>query len=130
MLSGYQRVVKGHYRASAESSSGRVSTTTTTTSVSSSSSSSGGQTLQSEYVVIFLAVFRIASKATDVVVSINIPVRDPAAVDGIHNPDTDAVLAWMENALGFSDGILAMKDIIKSIEILDWDLFDEEEDEE
>lgn len=112
-LAGYQRVIKGHYRSSTRGNS-----------VSTSSQR------QSEYVVLFLAVFRLQEKNTDLVISMNYPVKKEEEIEGIHNPDTNALLNWIDNDPGLSDAERTLKDIIANLEILDWSLFDEEQDEE
>jgi hypothetical protein len=110
-LAGYQRVVKGHYRA-ATGGSGQ--------------GGSGG-----EYVVIFLVVFRLEGKGTDVVVSMNYPVRSAEEVRRIHEGDTGRVLAWIDEAPGLGDVEGVLREIVKNFEIVDWSLFDgEDEDEE
>jgi hypothetical protein len=107
---GYQRIVKGHYQNSTTGSS-RAS-------------------LQSEYVVIFLAVFRLENKLTDIVVSVNYPVNQRDQIEGIHIPNTEALLSWIGTAPGLSDAERTLKDIVANFEIIDWSLFDEEEEEE
>jgi hypothetical protein len=62
----------------------------------------------------------------------NYPVKSPEEVEAIHNPDTSAVLSWIDNAPGLSDAEKVLKEIIANLEIVDWDLFDgdDEEDDE
>jgi hypothetical protein len=74
-------------------------------------------------------VFRLADKDTDIVVSINYPVREPEEVEAIHNPDTAAVLSWIDTAPRISDVENVLKEIIASFQIVDWSLFDEDEEE-
>lgn len=107
-LAGYQRVVKGHYRSSAVGNS----------------TVSG----ESQYVVLFLVVFRLENKNTDLVVSMNYPVQEQAEVEAIHNPDTNALLTWIETAPGLRDAEKTLKEIIANLEIVDWSLFDEDEE--
>jgi Ran-interacting Mog1 protein len=107
-LVGYQRVVKGHYRAGL----------------------GGSGDVPGEYVVIFLVVFRLAGKGTDVVVSMNYPVRNEEEVRGIHEDDTGKVLAWIDGAPGLKDAEGVLKEIVRNFEIVDWSLFDEDEEEE
>jgi hypothetical protein len=97
---GYQRVVKGHY-----GSVGRTA----------------------EFVVIYLVVFRLVEKGADVVVSLNFPVRD-ARVEDLRGEDGAAVMTWMESVEGLKDVEGVLRDIISSFEILDWSLFDEDEE--
>ena len=112
-LAGYQRIVKGHYRSAA-------------------AGNSVSALHQSEYVVLFLAVFRLQEKNTDVVISMNYPVKSREEVEAIHNPDTSAVLSWIANTPGLSDAEKVLKEIIANLEIVDWNLFDgdDEEDDE
>jgi hypothetical protein len=107
-LAGYQRVVKGHYRSSAAANS----------AVSN----------ESQYVVLFLVVFRLENKNTDLVVTINYPVKEQTEVEAIHNPDTNALLAWIDVAPGLSDAEKTLREIIANLEIVDWSLFDEDEE--
>ena len=107
-LAGYQRIVKGHYRSSAVGNS----------------TVSG----QSQYVVLFLVVFRLEDKNTDLVVSMNYPVKEQAEVEAIHNPDTNALLSWIDAAPGLKDAEKVLKEIIANLEIVDWSLFDEDEE--
>jgi hypothetical protein len=69
----------------------------------------------------------LEDRSTDIVVSLNYPVRQPAEVEAIHNPDTNALLAWINTAPGLSDAEKTLKNIIANFEIVDWSLFDEEE---
>lgn len=108
-LAGYQRVVKGHYRGSAGGSSGGV---------------------ESQYVVIFLALFRLEDQKTDIVVSLNYPVRQPAEVEAILNPDTNVLLRWLDMAPGLCDAQNTLREIIANFEIIDWSLFDDDGEEE
>jgi len=111
-LAGYQRVVKGHYR---NAPGGRSSSTQ----------------IPSQYVVIFLVVFRLADKDTDIVVSLNYPVRKREDIEAIHEPDTGKLLRWIDEAAGVSEAEGVLREIIRNFEIVDWSLFDgEEEDEE
>jgi len=107
-LAGYQRVVKGHYRGSAGGSEGGLA----------------------QYVIIFLAVFRLKEKETDLVISINYPVKKQEEVDAIHKEDVKDILAWIDGAPGVSEAENTLKHIIANFEIVDWSLFDEEEEEE
>lgn len=79
--------------------------------------------------VIFLAVFRLAGKGTDFVVSLNFPVYEAAGVEVFQGGDKEAVRRWIETQVGLKDCEGILKDIISSVEILDWDLFDEEDEE-
>jgi hypothetical protein len=83
-----------------------------------------------EYVVIFLVVFRLAGKGTDVAVSMNYPVRSAEEVRGIHDGDTGKVLAWIDSAPGLGEVEGVLREIVKNFEIVDWSLFDGEEEEE
>jgi hypothetical protein len=71
----------------------------------------------------------LADKDTDVVVSINYPVRQVEDVEAIHNPDTAALLAWIDTTPRVSEVERTLKEIIASFEIVDWSLFDGEEEE-
>jgi len=106
-LAGYQRIVKGHYRGSVGGSQGGLA----------------------EYIIIFLVVFRLTEKETDVVVSLNYPVRTEEEVAAIHGEDVKDVLAWIDGAPGVSDAENVLKDIIANFEIVDWSLFDEDDEE-
>ena len=108
-LAGYQKVVKGHYRAGQSASS---------------------RDLEGQYVVIFLVVFRLAQKGTDIVVTLNYPLDESENIEMIHNPDTRAILNWIDTAPGVRDAEKVFKEIIGSFEILDWGLFDQDEDDE
>jgi hypothetical protein len=110
-LAGYQRIVKGHYRGSAVGNA------------------VGSSHLQSQYVVIFLVVFRLGNKSTDIVVSLNYPLKEESEIEAIHNPDTAALLAWIDTAPGLSDAEQTLKDIIAHFEIVDWGLFDGDDEE-
>ena len=111
MLVGYQRVVKGHYRGSQVSNS------------------IPGDTAQSNYVIIFVVVFRLEHKDTDIVISLNYPLTEEDDIVEIHNPDTDALLAWMEREPGLNYTKEVLREIIANFEILDWNLFDEDDEE-
>ena len=107
-LAGYQRIVKGHYRGSVGGSQGGLA----------------------QYVIIFLVVFRLEEKETDVVISLNYPVRKEEEVEAIHKDDVRDVLTWIDNAPGVSDAENTLKDIIANFEIVDWSLFDGDDEEE
>ena len=104
--------MKGHYRSSA------------------AGANLSGSLNQSQYVVLFLVVFRLENKNTDLVISMNYPVQNQEEIEAIHNPDTHALLAWIDNAPGLKDAEETLKEIIANLEILDWSLFDEDDDEE
>ena len=101
--------MKGHYRSAAGGSEKRH--------------------IQSEYVVIFLVVFRLLEKSTDIVISLNYPVREPAEIEAIHDADTSALLSWIDRHPGLGEAEATLKDIIENFEILDWSLFDEDDEE-
>jgi hypothetical protein len=103
---GYQRIVKGHYRSSSSADAG-----------------------QGQFVVIFLAVFRLEGKGTDFVVSLNFPVYEAAGVEVFQSGNKEGVRRWIERQEGLKDCEEILSDIISSVEILDWDLFDEEDEE-
>ena len=107
-LAGYQRVVKGYYRGSVGRAPAGLA----------------------QYVIIFLVVFRFAEKETDVVISLNYPVGTEEEVAAIHGEDVKDVLAWIDEAPGVSDAENVLKDIVANLEILDWSLFDEGDEEE
>jgi hypothetical protein len=111
ILSGYQRVVKGHYRGS-----------------STSHRSSGGG--QSEYVIIFLVVIRLQDKNTDVVVSVNYPVRDAEGVEAIHDTDLGTVERWIQRDGGVKEAETVLRDVVNSFEVVDWSLFDEDDEDD
>lgn len=79
--------------------------------------------------IIFLAVFRLKENETDVVVSINYTVKSEEEVDAIHKEDVKDILAWIDRAPGVSDAENTLKDIIANFEIVDWSLFDGDEEE-
>jgi hypothetical protein len=81
-----------------------------------------------EVVVIWLVVFRLATKGTDVVVSLNFPVREGEGIEILRGGDTGAVMRWMESVEGLREVEGVLRDIISSFEILDWSLFDEDEE--
>ena len=64
------------------------------------------------------------------VISTNYPVKSPEEIEAIHNPDTNTVLSWIDNAPGLSDAEKVLRDIIANLEIVDWSLFDEGEDDD
>ena len=105
-------MVKGHYRSSPAVGN-----------------STAGHN-QSQYVVLFLVVFRLENKNADLVISLNYPVRQQEEIEAIHNPDTQALLSWIDNAPGLKDAEKTLKEIIANLEIVDWSLFDEDDDEE
>ena len=107
-LAGYQRIVKGHYR------SGGARELASTAA-------------ESQYVVIFLVVFRLEGKRTDIVISLNVPLNQAADIEAIHNPDINAVLNWIDTAPGLSEAGRALKEIVANFEIIDWSLFDANE---
>lgn len=115
MLSGYQRVLKGHYRSAASTSS-----TATNPRV---------RGTQSEYVILFLMVLRLQDQNTDVVISVNYPVRDHEGVDAIH-ADLESVQQWIQGNKEVTDAERVLKGVIESFEVVDWSLFDEDEDDE
>jgi len=111
-LAGYQRIVKGHYR-------------------NAPGGGSSSTHVPSQYVVIFLVVFRLADKDTDMVVSLNYPLRKREDIEAIHEPDTRKLLRWIDEAAGVSEAEGVLREIIRNFEIVDWSLFDgEEEDQE
>jgi hypothetical protein len=75
-------------------------------------------------------VFRLAEKETDVVIILNCPVGAEEDVAAIHGEDVKDALAWIDEAPGVSDAENVLKDIIANFEILDWSLFDEDDEEE
>jgi Ran-interacting Mog1 protein len=107
-LLGYQRIVKGHYRSSV---------------------AAGGSTSvqQSDHVLLFLVVFRLQEKNTDVVVSINYPLHMREDLEVIHTQDNEAVVRWTASAERVGRVEQLFRDIIASFEIVKWDLFDETE---
>jgi hypothetical protein len=50
-------------------------------------------------------------------------------VEAIHNSDTAAVLTWIDTTPRVSEVERTLKEIIASFEIVDWSLFDGEEEE-
>ena len=60
----------------------------------------------------------------------NYPVKQQEEIDAIHNPDTNALLNWIDTAPGLSDAEKLLKEIIENLEIVDWSLFDEDEEAE
>ena len=82
-----------------------------------------------QYVIIFLVVFRLMEKETYVIISLNYPVRMEVEVATIHGEDVKDILAWIDAAPGVSDAENVLKDIIANLEILDWSLFDEDDQE-
>lgn len=60
----------------------------------------------------------------------NYPLKQQEEIDAIHNPDTNALLSWIDTAPGLSDAEKALKEIIANLEIVDWSLFDEDEEVE
>jgi len=107
-LAGYQIIVKGHYRSNI------------------TVASSANAPPHPEYVLIFLVVFRLREKGTDIVVSINYPVRTQEEIEAVRNPDTAAVLRWIDSAPGVSDAENTLKEIILNFEIVKWDLFEDD----
>ena len=79
--------------------------------------------------IMFLVVFRLEEKNTDVVVSMNYPVRKDEEVEMIHTDDLEALMRWIDNAPGLSDAEKSFKEIIETFKIVDWSLFDEDEEE-
>lgn len=80
--------------------------------------------------LIFLAVFRLAEKNTDIVISLNYPLHEPGDIEMIHRADTHAILNWIDTAPRVSVAEQTFREIIASFEILDWGLFDEDDEEE
>jgi hypothetical protein len=72
----------------------------------------------------------LENKNADIVVSMNYPLRESGEIDAIHNPDTAALLAWIDTAPGLSDLEKTLRDIVTNFEILDWTLFDLDDDDE
>jgi len=105
--------VKGHYRSG----------------FAAGTSSSAGQ-IPSEYVIIFLVVFRLQEKDTDVVVSVNYPFQGLQDVTTVQDPNAQDFLNWIEKHPGLSRAAQTFKDIIANFEIVKWDLFDGEEQDE
>jgi hypothetical protein len=86
--------------------------------------------LASQYVVIFLVVFRLAAKETDVVVSLNYPLQKQEEIEAIHDPDTGRVLRWIDESSGAREAEEVLREIVRNFEIVDWSLFDGDDEEE
>ena len=109
-LAGYQKIIKGHYRANVPNTSRATP-------------------LQAVYVIIFLAVFRLKHKNTDVVISINYPLETEQDVEIVKTGDNQGILRWIESTEEIRRVENMLGDIVSSFEIVEWDLFDAEDNE-
>jgi hypothetical protein len=81
-------------------------------------------------VIIFLVVIRLQDKNTDVVVSVNYPVRDVDGVEAIHHADLGTVERWIQRDGGVKEAETVLRDVVASFEVVDWSLFDEDNEDD
>jgi hypothetical protein len=114
---GFQRVVKGHYKARSRGVNGDVE-------------EGGSRDAEKEYVVVYVAVFRLGEKNTDVVVSMNLPVHSEEGIMALKSADGNVVEEYLRSAPGVNVLEPIMLAVVENFEIVDWSLFDGEEEME
>jgi len=119
-LQGYQKIIKGHYRGS--------SATSASTSTASTSTSPPRPALETSYILISLAVLRLENQSTDLVISSNYPIRDEVGIHAIH-ADLETVRGYIEGNGEAREAERLVLEVVSSLEVLDWELFDEGDEE-
>ena len=115
-MRGFQRVVKGHYKARAHPA------------IADTAPGTSAATAEKEYVVVYVAVFRLGGKNTDIVVSMNLPVHTEEGISALKSNDESTVENYLRTAPGVSALEPIMLAVIENFEIVDWSLFDPEEE--
>ena len=73
---------------------------------------------------------RLATQATDVVISVNYPVRDIGGINAIHAEDTETLERYLAGEKGVREAEAVLRGVVGSFEVRDWGLFDDDEEEE
>jgi len=113
-IRGFQRVVKGHYKGSIRPANGTPE-------------AGSSVTPEKEYVLVYVAVFRLGERNTDIVVSLNLPVRSEEGIRALKSDDGTVVENFLKNAPGVSVLEPIMLAIVENFEVVDWNLFDVDE---
>jgi len=122
---GFQRVVKGHYKGATDRGVNGVRTG----EASSSSAAAAAPQLEKEYVLVYIAVFRLGEKNTDIVVSMNLPVRAEEGIQALTSDDGSVLDNYLRTAPGVCSLEPIMLAIVENFEIVDWSLFDVDQEE-
>jgi len=72
---------------------------------------------------------RLATQATDVVISVNYPVRDIGGINAIH-ADRETLEQYLAGEKGVREAEAVLRGVVGSFEVRDWGLFDDDDDDD